>query len=306
MTAKHATERLCALILAGGDGTRLSELTTIIAGQPIPKQYCRILGKRSMLEGTIDRVSPVVPGERTFVVINQSHLGLALDQVADLPAENLIVQPSNRDTGPGIVFSLLRIARRDPTVIVAVLPSDHYFGNPRAFQRQLKEAAVAVCGYPDKIVLLGVRPDRPETGYGYIEPSSAAWTSGRTRLFGVAAFHEKPDVVRAQAMIARGALWNSFVMVARVERLLGLVRTVRPFDYAQLVTAENDLRASSYDSLPSWSFSAAFLTLIREHLVVLPLKGTQWSDWGTRESIERTLERLGRIPPWQTNYRSVA
>ena len=97
-------ERPWALVLAGGEGRRLRALTQRIAGAPIPKQYCRIAGDRSMLEWTLARIAPLVPRERMLVVVNHSHLELALPQLLDIPPGNVIVQPENRDTGPGIVF----------------------------------------------------------------------------------------------------------------------------------------------------------------------------------------------------------
>src|SRR5262245_2498439 len=92
-----------ALVLAGGDGARLRDLTTLIAGAPIPKQYCRIDGERSLLEATLARIAPVAGARRTMAIVNQSHLPLAYEQLASLPRENVLVQPANRETGPGIL-----------------------------------------------------------------------------------------------------------------------------------------------------------------------------------------------------------
>src|SRR5690554_3800827 len=132
MTDTSNPPELWALVLAGGDGRRLQELTRRLAGRPIPKQYCRIAGDRSMLEATLDRIAPLVPRERTLVIVNRDHLDLARSQLAGLPPENMLVQPSNRDTGPGLLWSLLALERRAPGALLATLPSDHYIADDSA------------------------------------------------------------------------------------------------------------------------------------------------------------------------------
>src|SRR5438093_4762665 len=166
--AMDATERFWVLVLAGGDGTRLAPLTRRLAGFPIPKQSCRLLGDRSLLETTLDRIAPLVPRRRTLVIVNREHLGLARPQLTRVPAGNVVVQPRNRDTGPGLVTSLLALERRDPRASVAVFPSDHHVRDEAAFRRHVAEMFSVVAQHPERLVLLGVRPEHAEAEYGYL------------------------------------------------------------------------------------------------------------------------------------------
>ena len=136
-----AADRLWALVLAGGDGTRLQALTRLIAGAPIPKQYCRIVGDRSLLETTLARIAPLVRRERTLAIVNRGHLSLARPQLAAIPTSNVLVQPRNLDTGPGLLVSLLALARRDAAATVAVFPSDHDMRDEAAFRRHVARMA---------------------------------------------------------------------------------------------------------------------------------------------------------------------
>src|SRR5438034_5113341 len=193
-------ERPWALVLAGGDGRRLQVLTRKIAGAPIPKQYCRITGDRSLLEATLARIVPLVPRERTLVVVNRSHLELALPQLRDVPPGNVIVQPGNRDTGPGVVFGLLDLPARRPRAPVAVFPSDHYVDDGSSFREHVERATFLVDRFPTKIALLGIRPTHPEPAFGYIEPGPPLVVRGLESrpAYQVAAFHEKQSIELAR------------------------------------------------------------------------------------------------------------
>ena len=295
---------LWGLVLAGGDGTRLQALTRVVTGAPIPKQYCRLAGDRSLLEATLARVEPRVGTERTLVVVNRNHLPLAGEQLGGVPAGNVFVQPLNRDTGPGLLFSTLRLASRAPSAIVAVFPSDHYVRDDGAFLRHVEEAVELVRQRPDRIVLLGIRPDCPEPGLGYIEPGDALATGA----FRVAAFHEKPSAADAERIIAHGGLWNSFVMAFRVDTVLHALRETRALDYGQMraVVDYPELLNVVYPVLRPWNFSADFLARIPERLLAVAAGDIGWSDWGTPEAIARMLGALKNPPSWWNAVRAVA
>jgi mannose-1-phosphate guanylyltransferase len=287
-----------ALLLAGGDGVRLQELTSRIAGAPIPKQYCRLLQGSSLLEATISRARLFAPRERISVVINENHLALAKDQVNTLTESNIIVQPLNRDTGPGMVYALLCLERANPDATVAVFPTDHYIDKDWAFIDHAIRAVNTVARLPDKIAILGVVPDRPETGYGYILPAARVRRSDSA--YNVEAFTEKPNIENARAIIARGGLWNTLVMVFNLSRMLKLLEEVVPHEFEKLseVRASPKKTADIYRTLSSWNLSTQVLSRIPQHLIVHRVANVHWCDWGTRELVERTYRTLNLAPFW--------
>ena len=289
-----------ALLLAGGDGQRLQELTSKIAGAPIPKQYCRLLRGSSLLEATISRAQFFAPSERISVVINRNHLPLAKDQINTLSESNIIVQPRNRDTGPGMIFALLRLQRSYPDATVAVFPTDHYISRDWTFMAHVNRAATTASHLPDKIGILGIVPDGAESGYGYILPSGRLQKSDDA--YHVEAFTEKPNCDVARAIIARGGLWNTLVMVFRLSRMLELLQELVPLEFEKLSKAavSQKTAAEIYSTLASWNFSTRVLSQIPEHLVVHRVANVHWSDWGTRELVERTYRDLKLIPFWNS------
>jgi mannose-1-phosphate guanylyltransferase len=295
-----------ALLLAGGDGKRLQELTQEIAGTPIPKQYCRLLHGSSLLEATVARTHLFAPRERINIVVNQNHLGLAADQLQAIPESNIFVQPLNRDTGPGLIFALLQIERTHPDAIVGVFPTDHYVEDDRAFIAHALRAVNTIARMPDKIGILGIVPDRPETGYGYILPASPV--ASFDRAYHVHTFTEKPDVDTARAIISRGGLWNTFVMVFRLSRMMELLSQVVPDKFGKFseLRAWPERSAELYQNLDSWNLSKQLLSRIPQHLILIEVPDVRWSDWGTRESIERTYQNLNLIPFWSMPGRPVA
>lgn len=288
---------LWALVLAGGDGRRLQALTRRITGAPIPKQYCRLLGGRSLLEATWDRIAALVPAARTVTVVNAAHLPVAGEQLRRFEPENVLVQPGNHDTGPGMLFSLLTIARRDPHARIVVFPSDHFVADETVFRKHARHALGLLDAHPDAVVLLGIEPEHVDPTLGYIEPAGAV--SGGA--FRVAGFHEKPPPELASDLHRRGSLWNSFVMAFDVARVLAQLRRLRPAEVQEMerILDGSERAAERYASISAWNFSSQFLARIPDRLLVVRADGTGWSDWGTPEAIDRTLRRIGTVPRWR-------
>jgi mannose-1-phosphate guanylyltransferase len=300
--AAAAPKQRFALLLAGGDGTRLQEFTAQLTGASIPKQYCPLFRGRSLLELTLSRTHYFAPIENTRVIINQNHLGFARDQLKAMPESSTFVQPENRDTGPGMIFALMQIARTSPDATIAVFPTDHFVDNEKAFIAHVLRGACLVHQFPQKIAIIGVTPSHPETGYGYIMPGrSLPTTLAPWRVCDVKAFNEKPSPIMAKEFMSQGGLWNTFVMVFQLKRMLGLLRDMAPKDSQKLFEMQDCLEEAPaiYRDLYPWNFSTHILTRIAEELIVLEAPDIRWSDWGTRESIERTYKQMNLAPSWQ-------
>jgi mannose-1-phosphate guanylyltransferase len=303
-TASNSEGSEWAVILAGGDGTRLKTLTRQIAGDERPKQFCSVLGRHTLLEETQSRTALELAKARTLYVVNRTHENYYAPILADEAAENLIAQPCNRGTAPAILYSLLRIAARDPHALVALFPSDHYISDNAKFMSQVRAALDTARRRRDLVVLLGLEPESPEVEYGWIEPAQAI--SGDAKVFGVRRFWEKPNKMLAQALQLRGCLWNSFVMVASVQALLDIIESAIPELYRSFASftplfggaAEAKAIDQLYNRLEEVNFSHQVLTLKPERLAVLKVTGVRWNDLGEPKRVMASLDMAGVRPHW--------
>lgn len=293
-----------AVILAGGDGTRLKSLTRRIAGDERPKQFCPVLGGATLLEETRARTTLEFAEDRLLYVVNRIHQRYYRAILGATKNGRVIAQPRNRGTAPAILFSLLRIAAVDPDALVAFFPSDHYISDNRKFMTHVRSALDLAQRQRELIILLGVEPESPEVEYGWIEP--AGTIDSRAKIFAVRRFWEKPNKFLAQVLQLRGCLWNSFVMVASARALLDALAGASPKLYsafdALVPTVGSASEATAidelYDSLEETNFSHQVLAQRPERLAVLKMSGVRWNDLGEPTRVMASIEMAGVRPSW--------
>lgn len=303
-----------AIILAGGDGTRLRPLTRVIAGDERPKQFCAVLGSETLLDQTRSRVALSVAPAQTLFVLTRAHEPFYDPLLGDAAREQLVVQPRNVGTAPAILYSLLRLSKSAPSSAVALFPSDHFFSDDAAFMSHVDTAFEAARDREDLIILLGIKPEGPEGEYGWIEPASPVSAAGSETLRRVRRFWEKPDPEFARRLLERGYLWNSFVMVGRVRAFLSMIRRAVPELYRQfdavlpsLNTPQEERAVGAlYSLLLDTNFSHRVLAASPRSLAVLSVGGVSWSDLGKPARVLSVMADVGLNPAGRSMGTSAA
>lgn len=306
--ADNDGQHVWAVVLAGGEGTRVRTFMTQLCGGRGIKQFCAVIGQRSLLEHTLARVERRIPRERILVVVSRDHQQEAAAQLGHWPEENVIVQPRSRDTAAGILLPLAYITQRDPEATVAIFPSDHFIVAEDRFMAAVEEAWIESRDFPREFILLGVRPDSIEEGYGWIEP--AGEEHGR-RTSGVRQFWEKPSRSQARLLHERAAVWNTFVSVGLASTLWDLIYHAAPDLYADFTVIRQALMQTDrthvidtvYAQMQPVNFSTAVCQRLPSRLRVFPLPEVGWSDWGSVERILWTLQRIGKLDEVLTRLR---
>jgi mannose-1-phosphate guanylyltransferase len=282
------------LALAGGEGVRLSGYVQQRFGRRIPKQYCPLLGQRTMLEHTLERLNKLTPAARTLTVIGAEHGELAAPLVAGR-SDHVFRQPSSRDTGVATYVALAMIKRWHPNAVVTVTPTDQVVTPSARYVAQVRTAREVAARRRDAVVVLGVRPDEPDPDLGYLtlgEPVTRI-----PELHAVTGFVEKPSPARAAQLIAGGAMWNTMVATGTVDALWALGRATEPQlidildSFVPLVRSRDETDAIEYiyRAILPISLSRDVFERGAERLSVLELRDVAWSDWGRPEQVETGL-----------------
>ena len=283
---------LYAVIIAGGSGTRLWPLSR----KSQPKQALKLIGDRTMFQHAVDRLSPLFPPERIFVGTNAELAALLQPQAPDIPAENFIVEPSGRDSGPAAGLAAAYLLHRDPEAIMVMLTADHFIVDVEQFRQVL--AAAANVANDGTIVTLGIKPTGPDTRFGYIELGESQEIVDGFRTYASAGFREKPDLKTAQAFVEGGRhVWNSGMFVWRADRLMAEFQRQMPDSYVALKTIEaglgtpqaNDVLQAEWPKLRKVSIDYGVMENA-DRVSVIPVD-IGWSDIGSWGALLDVLPR---------------
>ena len=290
-----------AVILAGGDGTRLQAMTRLLTGDDRPKQFAPVIGRTTLLDQTRRRVALSIKPANTLIVVTEKHRRFYRKLANEISPNLLLEQPTNKGTAPAILYALLRVAAKSPKAVVALFPSDHFFADDEEFMAHIDVAVSAVRVQPETVMLLGITPTTPETEYGWIEPQPSILSSAEKSITRVRKFWEKPDLPLAKSLMERGCLWNSFVMVGNVDALLKMTLSALPGMYAAFsaiapafeTRAEHEAAGELYAQLQDANFSHQVLAVRSEDLMVMRVGDVGWSDLGEPGRVLSTLAHLG-------------
>lgn len=289
--------RLWAVVLAGGDGRRLGTLTTNAEGVSVPKQYCSLDGRPSLLQLALRRAERIVPSEQIVVVVTEQHRPWWQLELLSIRHSNVIVQPRNRGTGLGILLPLLVIAKSDPNAMVVCLPSDHHVADEEVLTASLRQAIALQTSDLTRLTLLGMVPSGPDSGYGYLTPCADSGAALRA----VEGFCEKPNPERAAQLIHGGSVWNSGIFTGFVRAVLDLYPRHVPGLMGHLkvlVNAWEDPQTPSadlvafYASQATVDFSHDVLERQPARLQYLTVPPCGWNDVGTPARLATTLWAL--------------
>jgi mannose-1-phosphate guanylyltransferase len=300
-------KNLWTVILSGGNGERLEPFVRRLFGREKPKQYCAFIGTRTMLQHTLDRADLLGPPEQKVVVVAKSHVERGWVGRKHVRGGKLIVQPASRDTGPGVFLPLAYVRKQAPDASVVILPSDHYIHPENVFIQRIQNAFAATEALPERPILLGSVPEKPDSDLGWIEPGKALCFPPESAVCAVSRFVEKPGPDETERIMRAGGLLNTLVLVSRVNALWTLGRRYFPGTMALLeqaaeafdTEAEEGALRSVYQQMPSWNFSADLLARSAANLAVTGIGGIRWSDWGRAERILDTLGRTGKPLPYR-------
>jgi mannose-1-phosphate guanylyltransferase len=279
---------LHAVIMAGGSGTRFWPLSR----HAFPKQFLTLSGSRSLIQSTSDRCVGTIPANRHWVVTNAAQADETRRQLPELPAGHVLVEPCARNTAPCVALAAAHLLRADPEAVMLVLPADHVIQPVAAFEAAFRRAAELVDADDRRLVLFGVVPSFPSTGFGYVErhqPLAAGESA-----YSVKAFREKPDRPTAEKYLRAGTFyWNCGIFVWKARRILDAIAQYEPEMKELLERITRSIGTPGYEAavqefFPKMkSISIDYAVLERDENIVVLEAPFGWDDVGSWEAVTR-------------------
>jgi len=283
----------CVVIMAGGRGERFWPRSRMA----MPKQFLNLIGSKTMLQLTVERVQGLVDIEDIYVVAGAAFKDIILKQIPHLPDSNIIIEPFGRDTAAAIGLATVVVRQKHPFDVMVVLPADHYINDVPRF-RDIIRGALAAASRGEEIVTLGITPHRPETGYGYIRQGDEFEVFAGVNTYQVERFLEKPDYEQALEFLSHGDyLWNSGMFIWRVDLISRLIEIHTPKLAEGLRMIEETLGTEHYQNtlrevytdLPRISVDYGILERADNVLVIRGDFG--WDDLGSWTALDRYADK---------------
>lgn len=278
-----------AVIMAGGAGTRLWPLSR----KQRPKQLLRLFGGKSLLRQSFDRVAVVLPPANINVITNRRYLSTVAEELVELPSENLIGEPEGRDTAAAIGLSAALLSQRDRDAVIGMFTADHIITPTDRFHRTIDRAFEVAEANPDALVTMGIRPNRPDTSYGYVRRAKQLADG----VYEAIKFTEKPNSTKAVHYLASGEYyWNSGMFVWRAETILGELKKQLPTTYDAVTaiaacTDPQQREARLADLYPKlMKISIDFAVMEHAKRVIVVEMDCHWVDVGSWPAMETVIE----------------
>lgn len=282
------------VIMAGGIGSRFWPMST----PERPKQFVDVLGTgRTFIQMTVDRFKGILPAENVWVVTSQAYEDFVAEQLPEVPRGNILLEPCRRNTAPCIAYAAWRIKSIDPKATIVVSPSDHLVLDVPEFQRVIT-SAMDFASTSDAIVTLGMKPTRPETGYGYIQTDMSCPSARNKEIYRVDAFREKPDLATAEKYIRKpNMLWNAGIFIWNVSTVVNALRVYAPEinevfeNLLPLYGTDKEQEAINENFPKCESISVDYAILEKSEEIYCFPASFGWSDLGTWGSLRENVSR---------------
>jgi mannose-1-phosphate guanylyltransferase len=280
--------------MAGGIGSRFWPMST----PERPKQFVDVLGTgRTFIQMTVDRFKGILPAENVWVVTSQAYEDIVAEQLPEVPRGNILLEPCRRNTAPCIAYAAWRIKSIDPKATIVVSPSDHLVLDVPEFQRVIT-SAMDFASTSDAIVTLGMKPTRPETGYGYIQTDMSCPSARNKEIYRVDAFREKPDLATAEKYIRKpNMLWNAGIFIWNVSTVVNALRVYAPEinevfeNLLPLYGTDKEQEAINENFPKCESISVDYAILEKSEEIYCFPASFGWSDLGTWGSLRENVSR---------------
>lgn len=298
-----------AVIMAGGYGERFWPLST----KDKPKQFINLINDQSLIEMTVDRISPIFSNENIIIITNNVHLELTKNTFPNIPEKNIIGEPLLRDTGAAITTSLAVIKKINPKAIFCVLASDHFIDDKQNFNHTILQS-MNLAAKEEILITIGIKPTFPSTGYGYIKKQSLYKTVENLNFFKTEHFVEKPNIDKANNYVRnKNYYWNSGIFIWSVNSLeKALEQSTCLFNYYNKLLPyieKNQINEGLKDLYPDLEKISIDYALMEKANNIIMVDGIfNWSDVGTWDSLETIFDKdennntfVGKINSYNSN-----